>query len=162
MNKDLLCGLVGVGLSRVRAARHVGISRSTFYRLLKREPEFASRLRQSEMQGEVLPLRQIINHGKTNWRAAAWVLERTMPDLYGRRAPFTVTHGDLMAILLAQAKLYLSDLAQTEYFDKVAERLRQLNDLLRPSYKQSSNARRAMKELDELCPPGQNGPIAKD
>ena len=70
--RELICGLVSMGFSRHRAARHVGIARTTMFRTVKEDAGFAQQLRDAEMRQDLQPLRQIKEQMATNWRAAAW------------------------------------------------------------------------------------------
>ena len=65
-----------MGISKYRAARHVGVSRSTMYRTIKVDPEFARHVREAGLKQELSPLQQIRLHMPKDWRAAAWVAER--------------------------------------------------------------------------------------
>jgi hypothetical protein len=63
----------------------VGISPSTVRKFAQREPAFLERMLACEMQAELLPLKHVRAAMQRSWRAAAWMLERQKPHLYGRR-----------------------------------------------------------------------------
>ena len=47
---------------------------------MKRNAEFAERIRKATMMAEVDPLNSIRQMARSNWRAAAWYLERVHPQ----------------------------------------------------------------------------------
>lgn len=48
--------------------------------------QFLNQLRQAEAEAAERYLALIEKSGKTNWQAAAWILERRYPDLFGKDA----------------------------------------------------------------------------
>jgi hypothetical protein len=82
-----ICVLLTAGYPLVAVAEHVGCSRRTISRELARNPEFAERLRRAKIAGELEPLSTIRQAARTNWRAAAWYLERANPQRFGKRNP---------------------------------------------------------------------------
>ena len=144
--RDLLCGLVRMGLTRRKAAKHIGVSQATVYRLLKEDPDFAEQLRQAEVEQEIMPLRYLFDHGRRSWRAAAWVLERTKPNVYGRRAAETVTYGDLYAVVTAILELALKDVDNAK-LKQAIDRLKELETAVTPRWRTSPAVRKALKEL---------------
>ena len=52
---------------------------------LKRDADFAERVRKAEMSYEISSLANIHQAGRSSWRAAAWHLEHTMPNRYAKR-----------------------------------------------------------------------------
>jgi len=87
-----LIALLAAGLSRRRATKLVGCARSTLYRLVERDPEFAgcvARAETSRQNTKDTDARQVFPtlHQPANWRAAAWVLERINPQDFGPREP---------------------------------------------------------------------------
>jgi hypothetical protein len=84
-----VCAILAVGGTRQMAAHYVGCHVETIRRTARREPQFAQRLRRSEVGAELTLLRSI--HAAAgdvrHWRAAAWALERMFPQRYARRRP---------------------------------------------------------------------------
>lgn len=80
-----LCGLVAAGCSRRAAAGMLGVHESTVRYYLNRDPEFAKQVRDAEARRLLIPLNHLRNAAATQWRAAAWFLERTCPGDYARR-----------------------------------------------------------------------------
>ena len=105
-----LCTLIAGGWSRRRAALHVGVSPSTVRKLAQRDPAFLERLVQCEMQSELVPLRHLRAGMERSWRAAAWLLERQHPHLYGRRSSDALTRRELADCMRACMEFAVSHL----------------------------------------------------
>lgn len=90
-----ICAILAIGGTRVVAALYVGCSTSTIARLAKRDPDFALRLKRAEADMEILQLQNIRQASKSSWNAAAWILERRLPERYGKRSPHTIPLADL-------------------------------------------------------------------
>jgi hypothetical protein len=145
--REFICTLISLGLPRWEAAQRTGTSRSTLYREAKDDPAFAEQLRTAELHQEVRPLRQIMEHMPRSWRAAAWILERQHPDVYGRRAPNTVTLADLHGIFGAMMKLLLEGVPQPEARQHVMQNFETFFQRLGGQKRSSARVRRAIMEL---------------
>lgn len=75
-----ICGAVAAGEPVTVACRIAGISRGTIYNWLREYPDFAAKLEQAEGQRVSARLRRIDEKADRDWRADAWVLERTSPE----------------------------------------------------------------------------------
>lgn len=80
-----ICALVAYGCTLQSAAKHVGCSRGTVHREACRNPEFAEQLRCAERDAHLRPVSTLRQAACDNWRAAAWLLERTCPEEYARK-----------------------------------------------------------------------------
>src|SRR3972149_3390604 len=89
-----ICALVSAGCGIAEAARYVGCNPVTIRREAPRNAEFHEPLRNADLRAELSPLQALRQAAHTHWRAAAWFLERTQPDRFGRRNPDTVTPQD--------------------------------------------------------------------
>jgi tRNA-dihydrouridine synthase len=95
-----ICALVAVGCSLTSAANYVGCDRGTVRREAARNPEFAKQVRRAESKAELQPLETMRDAAAKDWRAAAWLLERTKPEQYARTSSNLVrieTVHDLVA-----------------------------------------------------------------
>ena len=128
-----LVALLAAGHSRRAAARLVGCARSTIYRMEARDPEFAERVARAEGPGENPQKKQDPRkifptlHQPSNWRAAAWVLERLNPEDFG--PPRNASNFDL----LVEADIFRSfvELVRDEIpRDTCCLLVRQINQLL--------------------------------
>ena len=79
-------------LQAIRAGNYVetatlaaGIGKSTFYGWLDRYPDFADAVQKARADAETRYVAVIEKAAGTSWQAAAWWLERTAPDRWGRR-----------------------------------------------------------------------------
>lgn len=66
---------------------------------MKRNHDFAERIRRSVLVAELDPLNAIRQSARTNWRAAAWYLERVHPQRYARRNPALVKPAEIQEFL---------------------------------------------------------------
>lgn len=88
--KAKLVKALKLGATHELAAMYAGIGASTFYAWKKRaedgDPEyqeFVETLNQSESIGAIAALEKITD--SEDWKAAAWLLERRYPEMYGRQ-----------------------------------------------------------------------------
>ncbi len=103
-----ISALVSAGYGIAGAARYLGCSARTIRRESKRNEEFREQLQKAELAAELEPLRAIRSAAGKNWRAAAWLLERSDPDKYARRSAKSYTEAD-MAYLAEQMALALAE-----------------------------------------------------
>src|SRR5262245_30409408 len=75
-----VCSLVTAGCGIEDAARHVGCVPKTIFREARRNPDFGKSLKEAQTAAELTPLNAMRDAAKQNWRAAAWLLERTNPQ----------------------------------------------------------------------------------
>lgn len=94
-----ICAVVGVGASMRAAARLVGCSAAAITQLAKKDEGFRRRLYAAAMKREVAPLQHIRNAGQSNWRAAAWLLQRLNPGEYVPGKPHVVTREQMTAVM---------------------------------------------------------------
>jgi hypothetical protein len=80
------------GVSFEVAAQCGGVSRDTFQEWRKANPDFAQECETARAEMCVRMLEFISNaaNDPKHWQAAAWILERTEPEQFGRRAPLQV------------------------------------------------------------------------
>jgi hypothetical protein len=122
-----ICAVVGVGASLRAAARLVGCSATAIAKLAERDDDFRERLFAATMKREVGPLQNIRNAGQTNWRAAAWLLQRLNPGEYVPGKPEVVTRPQITAILERFAALVRDDVPE----DRRAELERRIAEIVR-------------------------------
>jgi hypothetical protein len=125
--QDTVVTLVSMGLSRRRAALHVGCDPSTVSKLAARCEVFAERLIQARMQSEANPLELVKRHGDRSWRAAAWLLEKCHPQLYGKNASLASERA------LEDERLRVINVLQQEIEDpalleRIIDRLHELDE----------------------------------
>ncbi len=80
-----VCALVSAGMDLTGAAHYVGCAPSTIRREALRNEDFFERLRNAQLMAELEPLRALREKARTNWRAAAWYLERVSPRRFAKK-----------------------------------------------------------------------------
>ena len=108
--RQSVIAMIKVGISRRQAARHVGCHHSTIARAAARDPRFAALLIAAEHSQELDPLSRIIKASQRSWRANAWLLERTMPEQYGRRRSFRALGRQMVIAALDEMALGITAL----------------------------------------------------
>jgi len=79
---DSLVYYLARGVSVSGACRIVGISRATYYRHLKADPDFEMRV--ERMLGLLeMELLNVVKEAGDDWRSAAWLLEKRYPTRWG-------------------------------------------------------------------------------
>jgi hypothetical protein len=90
-----ICDLVAAGHSIRSVARMVGCDVKTIRRHAARDQQFARLLAAAELSARQDPLKMMRRATGASWRAAAWMLERTDPDRYGKQRPVGCRPQDL-------------------------------------------------------------------
>jgi hypothetical protein len=154
MKQVMVIALLTCGFSRRAAARHVGCSHSSIARAVARDPHFAAQLIDAEYRADFNALKIVRNAAQQEkyWRAAAWILERRLPDDFGPPRPNTFS-GDQVMALLAEVFSYTQPALRE---DKADEFMRAFNGTLRDveaKVRQGSRGRDlAIKKRDESNP----------
>jgi len=93
--KEKLLEYLSLGMSRKMAGKALGFSHTTIADEAKRNPEFSAQLDQAEGKGVAENLDTIKKASRSDWKAAAWMLERKYPEEYGRTTKHAMTdsHG---------------------------------------------------------------------
>jgi hypothetical protein len=153
--KDI-CRLIADGNYAKTACQTVGIHPSTFYRWLQRAErdgpnsiyaKFANSIREAEAKRERILLGLVrdgaLPHGDRpgDWRAAAWMLERLMPERYGPTA--TIRHeGSVDRATIPSIELQLEGLDDDD--------LRTLEDILIKAERANGSAGVGASEFDQF------------
>jgi hypothetical protein len=112
----IVIALLSLGFSRRTAARHVGCTHTTIARAAERHPHFAFQIADAEMRADFGALKQVREASKQDkyWRAAAWFLERRLPDEFGRRPAHSFSGDQVMAILAEVFSYTIAVLPESE------------------------------------------------
>lgn len=121
-----ICAMIGVGCSLRTVSRLAGCAESTVRRRLRNNREFAARLRKAEQHCELVCLRQVQLAGQKNWRAAAWLLERSNPLEYGPTKPEVMKPYQVRGILQQFADILTKGIKNPEDRRRVGNDLREL------------------------------------
>jgi hypothetical protein len=84
-----ICDLVSAGHPVAAVARLVGCNAKTIRRHAERDEHFGQLLRAAEFKARQDPVIVMQRAAGSNWRAAAWLLERSDPRQYGKQSPNT-------------------------------------------------------------------------
>ena len=91
--KRTFLGLLTMGCSRKSAARSIGATADELRQALATDEKFASEVERAETALEQYCLQRMRESANTDtgWRAAAWLLERRLPERYGKAKPEQIT-----------------------------------------------------------------------
>ena len=91
---------IRLGLHADRAALAHGISSSTLRNFKKRNPAFATAVKQAEAEAENGFLSRLLMHTDRQWTACAWMLERRWPERWAKHDHVEVsTKGEAEKLL---------------------------------------------------------------
>ena len=112
---EAICNLTTEGLPVISVCESVGITRETFYDWIQRgytddatdlQREFSDRVTRARGAGKLKHVRNLLAAGDEDWKAAAWILERTAPDEFGKRE-----RRDIHATVQAEVSTSWRDIA---------------------------------------------------
>jgi hypothetical protein len=88
---ERIAELVAEGLPQKVAAAACGIGQSTFYEWRDKNPEFLELLEQKRAEAIRIRVAVIQKAAERTWQAAAWWLERVVPEEFAVRSRMTTT-----------------------------------------------------------------------
>jgi hypothetical protein len=95
--QDLL-NRIGQGATVEEAAEAVGVSLRSVQREAKDNKQFAHDLQQALGSAPTDPYQLMLRAARSHWRAAAWLLERTDPERFGKRPPNSCRPEQMMEL----------------------------------------------------------------
>jgi hypothetical protein len=119
-----VCALISAGCGIERAARYVGCAANTVRREAQRNPEFNERLRRATLAAELGPLDALRQAANKHWRAAAWLLERTDVQRYGKQNVRFVKPEQLEAFSAKLGRVLLDETKDAKSYRRIMRRLR--------------------------------------
>ena len=98
---------IKLGATYALASSYAGISHDTFHNWMNTKPEFFDAVKEAEGAGAVQLLARIQKEATDGaWQAAAWILERRHPEMYGRqRLEHTGADGNAITIKVVRGTL---------------------------------------------------------
>ncbi len=151
-----ICALVTAGCGIGTAARYVGCNPVTIRREALRNPDFHERLRRAELAAELEPLQAMKRAASTHWRAAAWLLERTHPNRFGRRSADTVSPDQIESLMVQLGEAIAEEMPDDDTAERIARRVTTMvHNTLRESWAASHASPESVRPQ-----PAQPQPIA--
>lgn len=118
-----VCALVSAGAGLRQAAEYVGCSHSTLCREARRDAGFREQLRRARATTQLAPLQSMRQAAQTNWRAAAWMLERSDPEQYGRNFRNKFGLKELRALARDLMTIFDEEIDHPVQRDRVSKRV---------------------------------------
>lgn len=130
--KREIIAILAVGCSRETAARYVGCHPRTIDKAIRHDPEFAKQVARSEEQSELFFIKRIRNAAEKEqyWRAAAWALERRLPNRYAARGAHTVTFEQVIRLMSEIAEIVAGEIQDAKTRINVVRRLQKMTSAL--------------------------------
>jgi hypothetical protein len=142
-----ICALITAGYDLAGVAQYVGCSRRTIQREILRNEEFSERIRRASLACELEPLNSIRQMARTNWRAAAWYLERTNPNRYGKRNPVLLTPEDVREFLDALSGIVLEEVRSKVTRKRIIRHLLQMAGEIDQAASQHATSSRSSRPM---------------
>ncbi len=118
-----ICNLVVTGCSIEAAARYVCCNVVTIRREALRNPLFHEQLRQASVSARVSPLNTMRTAAISDWRAAAWLLERTEPHHYAKRNPHAFNEAEVVDLIGRVCDAFREEVRDQQAFARVKRRV---------------------------------------
>ncbi len=118
-----ISALLTAGYSFTAAAKYVDCSRRTINREIERNPEFAERVRRASIVGQMDALTTVRQAARSDWRAAAWYLERTNPQRFAKRNPALFKVEELTEQIESVAVIVMDEVEDEDTRDRIIRKL---------------------------------------
>ena len=123
--------LVTAGYDLPSAAQYIGCCTRTLHREFERNEEFAERYRKALLMSELDPLNSIRQMSRSNWRTAAWYLERVNPQRYGKRNPTLMKPEEVHEIVDSLVDVIFREVHSPTVRKQIVARLEEMTGELR-------------------------------
>jgi predicted glycosyltransferase len=123
--------IIAAGATMNTAARAIGMKPDQFRSAVLADPELTHKVRKAEQQAELFYIAKVreATQKPNGWRAAAWWLERRLPDVFGFTKPEQITKDKLEMFMKQIVELiieYVHDKSdQKELFQRLEILLQQ-------------------------------------
>jgi len=126
-----IVAIISMGCSRRTAAQYVGCAHSTIQYTAEHNEKFAEKLERAQIQAVVTHVKNINAAAKKPqyWRAAAWVLERLMPNEYAAPHPNVITAEQMSRLLAYLSRIIVDEVPIAEYRKNIIKRLGELTKI---------------------------------
>lgn len=119
-----ICAVVTAGAGLRQAAQYVGCSASTVHREAQRDRDFRERLRRATATAQLAPLQSMRQAAQSHWRAAAWMLERSNPEQFGRNKTNSFGAKELRALRRDLLAIFDDEIDHPLLRERIAKRVR--------------------------------------
>ena len=123
--RNEILAILSAGCSRAAATRSVRCTPYLFRRELLENSQFAEQVAKAEEGIELFYLSRIRSAAQKeqHWRAAAWVLERRLPNRYGVKKPECLTAEHVQKFMAACLQILAEEMPDKEQREKILNRL---------------------------------------
>ncbi len=118
-----VCALVSTGFGIAEAAEYIGCTARTVRREALRNEAFHESLRKAEIAGQLDALGTLRKAAGTEWRAAAWLLERTNPERFARRDTKTLKIEEVDDLITQLVEMVAEEIDDPDVQQRVYQRL---------------------------------------
>lgn len=118
------------GGSRTDAAAKVRVHYQTLSHEVKRDPDFLAAVLQAEADGKLTLILRINKASTSDWKAAAWLLERKYWQEWSKRNPDAISPDQLASAFSRLVALLLTELPP-EFHERVQRRVEEIITSLR-------------------------------
>ena len=117
--------ILSAGCSRAAAARCIRRTPYLLRREIVEDTQFAEQVAKAEEGIELFYLSRIRTAAQKeqHWRAAAWVLERRLPNRYGVKKPESLTTEQVQKFMTTCLQILAEELPNDEQREKILNRL---------------------------------------
>jgi hypothetical protein len=117
--------ILSAGCSRAAAARCIRCSPYILKREIMENINFAEQVAKAEEGVELFYISRIRSASlkEQYWRAAAWALERRLPDRYGQKKPGSLTAEQVQKFLASYLQIIADEVPDNELRTKILNRL---------------------------------------
>jgi hypothetical protein len=117
--------LLSAGYSKTTAAKYIHRASKTLRDEMLNDPEFAEQVAKAEEGSEVFYLSCIRRAAlkEQYWRAAAWVLERRIPERFAAKTPETLTAEHVQKFMATCMQIIAEEVPDQELREKIINRL---------------------------------------
>jgi hypothetical protein len=123
-----IVAIISMGCSRRTAAQYVGCSHSTIQYTAEHNKNFAEKLERARAQAVLTYVKHVNVAAKKPqyWRAAAWMLERLLPNEYAAQRPNVITAEQMSRLLACLSRIVVDEVPIAEYRKNIIKRMNKL------------------------------------
>jgi hypothetical protein len=128
--REVVIAIVSTGGALESAAKYVNSTVDVIRRTIEKYSDFRQRVRRAEATLEIANLRSIQTEAQEDFRAAAWLLERLVPERFDLKHPSRVTTAQVADLMAAISELIAEEVPAPEDRQRILARMQALTDEL--------------------------------